>query len=460
MRSDGSFIEAIDFQNASTGVVTAINGSYLSLNFPMTNNGHIELSDSTLVVNSFNVPPGSLAANSGTITAHNSRLILAGTLSADDLNSIHRSGTGSTTLAGTLLNSGRTIELNTLTGNLSLESARIVGGAISAAGSASVNLNYIAGYSSTLEDNVVLGADVRIGQGILEFTGGLTMAGSTIRFRTQDSHLGFTGLDAISGTGTIDLESTAASILAASPGSVLEIGPGIQVRGKFGVIGGAYGSSIENTFILNRGNITADPGLGLSLINASNLGSIEVSVGGTLFAHHFSQAAGSLRINGTFTSDNDVSLTGGLLSGTGSINLVVNSNVANLIIGANVSPGNSIGTLSVTGRVTLTGTSHYTAELRGANSADLLAIDGDLTLGSGSMLDLASLGGLVNGHNYLIATYSGMLTGTFSQVTTGYEISYATPHQILVTPIPEPGTAWLLGSAIAISTRRRRIFNK
>lgn len=457
IRSDGTEIEAFNFQNDATGVVTAVNGSYLGLNFGMTNSGRIDVSDSTLAMRFSPAAPGSLAVSSGTITAHNSQLILVGTFSHEDLNSIHRSGTGSTTFGGTLLNTGNTLALNAITGNLLLDSARIVGGTITAADGASINLYYSPGYSSTLEGNVVLGADVRIGQGILEFTGGLTMAGSTIRFRTQDSHMSFTGLDAISGSGTVDLENTAASILGLSPGSILEIGPGIHVRGTFASIGGSIGGSIENAFILNRGTITADAGPGgLSLLNATNLGSVEVSAGGTMGVTNFSQAAGSLRVNGRFASNNDVNLSGGVLSGTGSINLVINSNVANLFIGGNLAPGNSIGTLSVTGCVTLTGTGHYTAQLQGANSADLLAVDGDLNLGIGSTLDIASLGSLVNGNNYLIATYTGALTGTFTQVTAGFEISYATPHEIRVTPIPEPGMVWWLGTSLAIITLGRR----
>ena len=131
--------------------------------------------------------------------------------------------------------------------------------------------------------------------------------------------------------------------------------------------------------------------------------------------------------------------------------------------GTTIAPGGSIGTLNVTGNVTVGGT--FQIEVAGPQ-ADLLAINGNLTLDfTNANLDLPS-SNLYDGSTYTIATSTGILTGEFdpsrvNNLPTGYAVMYNhTPGagSINLVPVPEPGTLALTGVAAVgfIRGRRRR----
>jgi hypothetical protein len=138
--------------------------------------------------------------------------------------------------------------------------------------------------------------------------------------------------------------------------------------------------------------------------------------------------------------------TGGALGGTGSIGAptdTVNVNVN----GGIIAPGTSVGTLTVNGDAIFGNGSHYAVEVSGT-SVDLLNVI-NLNLSSTSdFLDVSVLESATPG-NYVIAQYSGALTGTFNNVTGGYTVSYSTPGQVILTVpagagaalgVPEPAT--------------------
>ena len=101
------------------------------------------------------------------------------------------------------------------------------------------------------------------------------------------------------------------------------------------------------------------------------------------------------------------------LSGTGTVKGAFTSN-------GTISPGASIGTLSVTGDVTMSGsTSHYTEQINsdGSPTADLLAITGNLSFSGSPVLDLSDLGStpLADGTKLTMITYTGTWNnGTFN----------------------------------------------
>ena len=138
------------------------------------------------------------------------------------------------------------------------------------------------------------------------------------------------------------------------------------------------------------------------------------------------------------------------------------------------SPGTAIGyahrrvkhTAAV---VNLNGT--YTAEVTNtpANASDLLAVFGNLNLGGSSILSLPATNTydpVANNTVYTLATYTGALTGTFSQVIapglpSGYVVSYGTfvPNAITLSPVPEPAFVLLACGAAAgwFTTLRRSV---
>lgn len=131
-------------------------------------------------------------------------------------------------------------------------------------------------------------------------------------------------------------------------------------------------------------------------------------------------AAGTLRVNGTFaTGGGTVTVdSGATLAGSGTINRAV-------AVNGSISPGVTTGTLA-TGSTTISGT--YVCDVNGVTT-DVLAAT-NLTLGAASTLTVNESNGTA--FPYLIATYSGTLSGTFASVTPGYAVDYDTPGQLLL----------------------------
>jgi autotransporter-associated beta strand protein len=134
--------------------------------------------------------------------------------------------------------------------------------------------------------------------------------------------------------------------------------------------------------------------------------------------------AGTLLINGTQTGAGLATVAAGAtLGGTGTLGGALTNN-------GTVNPGASVGTLNVNGNATMGANSHFAIELSGA-TADKLAIVGNLDLlALGNFLDVTGVG---TGTSWIIATYTGTLTGTFETITSGYSVNYGTGANSQVT---------------------------
>ena len=133
--------------------------------------------------------------------------------------------------------------------------------------------------------------------------------------------------------------------------------------------------------------------------------------------------AGSLLVNSTLATNGVTVSSGATVGGTG-------STAAPLTVsaGGTVAPGASAGDLAV-GATVIAGS--YACEIDGLN-ADTLVVTGNLDL-TGSTLALSVLGGGATEASYLIASYTGTLTGTFGTVTglpSGYSVNYDTAGEI------------------------------
>ncbi len=131
--------------------------------------------------------------------------------------------------------------------------------------------------------------------------------------------------------------------------------------------------------------------------------------------------------------------------------------------GSTVAPGNSIGTLTVSGNAAIDGVLEI--ETSSAATADLLNLTGT----SGLVLTPNSILALPVGNTYdgvtpltIVQLASGSITGTFGSVQnlpSPYAVQYL-GSSIVLNPVPEPGTLALTGLAasagIAIVRRRRR----
>jgi autotransporter-associated beta strand protein len=172
--------------------------------------------------------------------------------------------------------------------------------------------------------------------------------------------------------------------------------------------------------------------------------------------------AGTLTLRnteGTATGLPPVSIkAGATLAGLG-------SSVGALTALGNLAPGDDaldkpIGTLTV-GPTTLSGT--YVCQVNGApggepnkSGADLLAINGDLNLGASSSLQIVPVGAGLDQSSYVVATFTGSLTGASKFATTpglpaGYSVVVdAAAHEIrIVTGVPVTGyDAFIAGTTL------------
>ena len=155
------------------------------------------------------------------------------------------------------------------------------------------------------------------------------------------------------------------------------------------------------------------------------------------------------------------------LSGNGSVS-------GNLTVSGLLSVGTSPGSMSFS-TLSLTSAATYLHEVTGgATAADFAQVGGDLDLGDAT-LDVAQLGTYTLGDKFTLFAYNGSLTGTFSGLADGaiftdaggdwmidYDDSFAGINGglgssfVTITAVPEPGTAVLGLSALALALRRRR----
>jgi autotransporter-associated beta strand protein len=151
--------------------------------------------------------------------------------------------------------------------------------------------------------------------------------------------------------------------------------------------------------------------------------------------------AASLTLRGASTHTGTTNVTAGILSvenvsgsatGTGPVvvgaagTLIGNGSMAGaLAVEGVISPGAGLATLTA-GTATLKPTSVYTCEINSATlGSDTLAVKGNLVIEAGATLNLADLGSvtLASGSKFVLATYIGSRTGTFTGMADGATVT-------------------------------------
>ncbi len=143
----------------------------------------------------------------------------------------------------------------------------------------------------------------------------------------------------------------------------------------------------------------------------------------TTFSPDFTVAAGTLIVNSTTPGLAPTVQTGAAIGGTGTVGGVVNNGT--------VSPGNSIGTLQVSGDATFNTGSTYTVEVANDGGRDLLDVTGTTAINGGtvSVIPVSSEDSYVDGQRFTIITSAVRVTGAFTGVTDlsaflDFELSY------------------------------------
>jgi uncharacterized protein (TIGR03382 family) len=292
------------------------------------------------------------------------------------------------------------------------------------------------------------------------YTGGTTVSapdGST----AANANIGI-GSSSIGGVGSITSGPLGTGTFTVTGAS------SVEALGSARTVDNAINLSLIQSNLIVRGSndLTLNAALsGFGGLTMNGGTSNKLTLGGaSTYANATNVNSGTLLVNGSIIGTNGVTVaSGATLGGTGSVGGV--SAPAPISNSGTIAPGtaDSVGSLSVTGDVSDQGASSWAIDLSGTSS-DLLAVTGNITL-SGS--DTVSVSGAGTGASWIIATYTGSLTGTFGSVTGGaYSLDYSTLGQIILrTPgsgarngaVPEPATILLGAFALGfVAIWRRR----
>jgi len=301
----------------------------------------------------------------------------------------------------------------------------------------------------------------------------------------------FTGtLDIQGGTVTIGSGGSfaAASSLSLASGATLDLGGTTQA---FAALNGAGGTVDVSSGALSVSGAGSFAGVisGTGSFTKSGTGNLVLS-GTNTYDGGTTISGGRLSVNGSLATT-PVSVTGGTLGGSGSIAGTVA--VAN---GGTLAPGNSIESLK-TGAANFASGSTFDYEVDSTDlnslgtAADLLVVDGSVTITDGTVLNFADLNQTPQAFVedttvFAMINYTGALTGTFNyngtaladgdRFTVGsqmWEIDYnasagglnftgdyqPSSSFVTVTAVPEPSTYVMLaiaGGIAAVAARRRR----
>ena len=322
-------------------------------------------------------------------------------------------------------------------GDLAIVSSGTITGGLGGDGTTRANAIAFTGGTNSLElqsgaivtGNVVAfsGADSLI----LGGTGSASFDVSTIGSAAQYRNFGIFR-KAGAGTWTLTGTATAVTLWAIDAGTLNVAADAALGAGGGGIsFGGGtlqYGAAFDSarTITLSPGGGTFDTnGFAATLSgNIGGAGGLTKSGSGTLtlsgtnnYSGGTTVSGGRLAIDGTTTSNVTVG-AGGELGGSGTI-------AGNVINNGTLSPGNSIGTLTVTGNYTQAPGSTYSVEANAAGQSDRINVTGSATINGGTVNVLAAAGTYSRFTTYTILNATGGVTGTYAGVTSN--LAFLTP---------------------------------
>lgn len=258
--------------------------------------------------------------------------------------------------------------------------------------------------------------------------------GATGAFANQVTNTGI-----IEGTASPALEVRGAGTVTNSgvirgPTGILFTTGGADTLTNAGTITGTGGTAVDlgggnDTVTLNTGSTitgTLDGGAGtdaLTLTGTSTIGIDQIAN----FETTSKEGAGTWTLTGTGSSGGSITVTGGTLVATGTINDPVQIGTLGTLKGTGataaltnngrVAPGNSIGTLTVNGDYTHAEGAIYEVEVNPAGQSDKIEVTGHATLNGGTVQVLAAGGSYQQHTDYQILHADNGVTGTFADVT-------------------------------------------
>jgi uncharacterized repeat protein (TIGR01451 family) len=249
----------------------------------------------------------------------------------------------------------------------------------------------------------------------------------------------------ITNTGTFDIQTDQpivqdAVITNLRPGT-RSTTPVAPRRRSVGRTANAGVLSVSGALIDNQGTFEKSAGSGTTNIDPpfTNSGTTS-ALSGTMAFSSYTQSAGTTTLGpGNITVTNPMAINGGTLNGAGTITGNVNNS------GGNVSPGNSPGTIAITGNYTQGSAGSMLIELAGTSAGqfDLLTVSGTVTLDGTLNVTLLSFTP-ANGNTWAPLTFASR-TGDFATKnlptfagTHGSIVASYTPTQLTLTAVVTP----------------------
>jgi autotransporter-associated beta strand protein len=295
-------------------------------------------------------------------------------------------------------------------------------GALSKRGEGTLILANASDYTggTTLYDGVVqLRNDDGLGTGDIHFDGGAIEVGATYTFVDNNATLGAGGGKLIGGGSSILVYRGAigGNGTLTTSGYVLLRGANTYGGGTFVTDGHVRGNttSLQGDFT-NNGIVIFDQDFdGAYAGNMTGNGALHKWGAGTLdlsgshdYAGETIVAGGTLKVNGSIASA--VRVEGGsTLGGNGTIGSVTLNN-------GTLAPGNSIGTLNVSGDIDFSGGGMYAVEVDATGNGDRVVASGTAFLSGGAVQVTPEAGDYNYSTNYTILT-AGAIDGEFNSVS-------------------------------------------
>jgi hypothetical protein len=496
LNSTGNYTDLV----ISGGTVTLSGGGTINMGSATPYNRIYGASGTETFQNANNTIVGSGQIGAGQLALFNNQGTVNANQPAFELNinpsgSTTNSGMMEATSGATLMFSGRSVSN--------------AGGTILAANGSTVELDAVTVSGGTLSSS---------GTGLLEavagsvFSGVSLSSGSVLQISNFDSDT-FSGTFANAGTVTVNSGVNYTDFLVASGGLTLTGGGLISLSNSpynriygpsastpldnvndtisgAGQIGAAQltltntGSIVAtgtNPLVLNvaspftnQGSLiaTGTGGMQFAAGNLTNTGTVAVQSGSTLYvaAGQYIQTGGTTSLTSGTLDATSVSIQGGTLSASGTIgSAVTNSGLLH-----------PVQSLSLTGNLTLTGSSTVLFDLGGSTPVTGYDTLSAQNVALGGSLDLIFTNGyqssVLPSTTFTLITASGSLSGQFAGITNGstvyttdglgaFTVNYL-PSSLTIsnfTPVPEPPTATLIGlgavvlAAVRLARARTRV---
>ncbi|MCA0301565.1 MAG: autotransporter domain-containing protein [Proteobacteria bacterium] len=301
-------------------------------------------------------------------------------------------------------------------GNTLTLGGTVSGGKLTARGALGAHGTLVLAADNTYGDTAIeAGATLQVGTGLATGTlgsGAIRDDGVLAVKRAGTLEIG----RVIEGSGALDQRGPGTLVLTANNrytgGTTITAGT-LQL-GNGGSSGWVEGDIANNgTLVFNRSDAVAFDRVirGTGGVIQRGTGSVNLTGTNTYIGPTVVEA-GTLRVNGSITSDTTV-LAAGTLGGTGTITgAVVNRGT--------IAPGNSIGQLNIVGSYTQAAGSFYQVEINPAGSADRISVTGapgTATIQGGTITVLAANGVYPLTYKYTVVTATGGVTGTYAGVT-------------------------------------------